>query len=53
MSQLDRIEQKVDALAQMLMTLLESLAVEDEDEAPAIDLNGNAYGQARDDTQPL
>jgi hypothetical protein len=51
MSQLDRIEQKVDTLAQMLITLLESLA--EEDEAPAIDLNGNAYGGARDDGQAL
>lgn len=50
-SQLDRMEQKIDALAQMLMTLLESLA--DEDEAPALDLNGVAYGGTRDDAQPL
>lgn len=41
--QLDRIEQKVDALAQMLMVLMEALAEEDE---------GGEDGE-RDQTRPL
>jgi hypothetical protein len=41
--QLDRIEQKVDALAQMLMVLMEALADEDD---------GASDGE-RDQTQPL
>ncbi|MFZ9894256.1 MAG: hypothetical protein ACO3EL_03385 [Burkholderiaceae bacterium] len=52
MTQLDRIEKKVDALTHMMATLIEALAEEDMDESP-IDLNGNAYGGARDDTQAL
>jgi hypothetical protein len=42
-SQLDRIEKKVDALAQMLMVLMEALSDEDE---------GGEDGE-RDQTQPL
>lgn len=41
--QLDRIEKKIDALAQMLMVLMEALAEEDE---------GLGDGE-RDQTQPL
>lgn len=52
MTQLDRIEQKVDSIAQMLVTMLESLADEDHGEE-LIDLNGIGYGGTRDDTQPL
>ena len=52
MTQLDRIEKKVDALTHMMATLIEALAEDDMDESP-IDLNGHTYGGTRDDTQAL
>ena len=52
MTQLDRIEQKLDALAQMMVTLLESLAEEEQDDA-ATDLNGVRYGGARNQDDML
>jgi hypothetical protein len=45
--QLNRIEAKLDLLLQAIIEV-------DEDEVDSlVDLNGNTYGGARDDTQPL
>ena len=46
--QLDRIEHKLDLLLQAL-----AHEVEDEQAEKCFDLNGQPYGGARDDTQPL
>jgi hypothetical protein len=51
MTQLDRLEQKVDHIARLLTSLLQSLA-EDEDTPPTATLDGLQVGQ-RDDTKSL
>jgi hypothetical protein len=54
MTQLDRIEQKLDMVTTMLGTLLEALADEDdEQEDVAVDLDGNAYGGPRNQDDML
>ena len=45
---IDRIEHKLDLLLQML-----AMEIEDEQVEQSFDLNGQAYGGARDDSQPL
>jgi hypothetical protein len=45
---IDRIEHKLDLLLQML-----AMEIEDEQAEQSFDLNGQAYGGARDDSQPL
>ena len=50
MTQLDRLEAKVDSIGQMLFDLIQQLASEDDEEnAPALDLDGNAAGRERGD----
>lgn len=53
MTQLDRIERKLDAVAELLAALLSSLEDEAEPERPALDLSGNYAGRERDETTPL
>lgn len=45
--QLNRIEAKLDLLLQAI------LEVDEDDVDSLVDLNGNQYGGARDETQPL
>lgn len=45
--QLNRIEAKLDLLLQAI------IEVDEDDVDSLVDLNGNTYGGARDDTQPL
>jgi hypothetical protein len=45
---IDRIEHKLDLLLQML-----AMEIEDEQAEQSFDLNGQAHGGARDDSQPL
>jgi hypothetical protein len=45
--QLNRIEAKLDLLLQAI------LEVDEHDDDNLVDLNGNQYGGARDETQPL
>jgi len=45
---IDRIEHKLDLMLQML-----AMEIEDEQAEQSFDLNGQAYGGARDDSQPL
>ena len=48
MTQLDRIEAKIDAVSALLLELMSSLA-DDADDAPELDLDGNAVGRERGD----
>lgn len=48
MTQLDRIEAKIDAISALLLELVSSLA-DDEENAPELDLDGNAVGRDRCD----
>lgn len=48
MTQLDRIEAKIDAISALLLELV-SLLADDEENAPELDLDGNAAGQERGD----
>ena len=50
MTQLDRIESKVDAIAELLAVLLESTPQEDDER---LDLDGNSAGSQRDGVQIL
>ena len=52
MSQLDRIEAKLDALGLQLATLIDALG-EDEQQTPAFDLDGNKLPTAGDENGPL
>lgn len=52
MTQLDRIEQKLDAMAQMLIAIVESLQGDIDDE-PELDLSGLITSRPRDENQPL
>lgn len=53
MSQSDRIEQKIDLVLELLSTLVQALAEDDEQE-PVVDLDGNQWlGGERDQTQSL
>lgn len=49
MTQLDRIEAKVDSIGQMLFDLIQQLASDESDDAPELDLDGNAAGRERGD----
>ena len=54
MTQIDRIEQKLDMVLAMVSALVDALAEENgEEDNPALDLNGQTYGGVRDETQPL
>ena len=48
MTQLDRIEAKIDAVSALLLELMSSLA-DEADDAPELDLDGNAAGRERGD----
>ena len=47
MTQLDRIEAKIDSIGQMLFDLIQQLASDEADDAPELDLDGNAAGRER------
>lgn len=52
MTQLDRIEAKLDSIEQMLFDLIQQLASEDDEEnAPELDLGGNAAGRERGESR--
>jgi hypothetical protein len=49
--QLDRIEQKLDAIAEMLIAILDQ--DESDDGEPELDLSGLIVSRPRDENQPL
>lgn len=55
LSQLDRLEQKVDTLTRLVRTLVDALAQDEGDPAdhPALTLDGEQAGQERDQGQSL
>lgn len=53
MTQLDRIERKLDTVAELLAALMLALEDEAEPERSALDLSGNYAGRERDETQAL
>jgi hypothetical protein len=50
LSQLDRIEQKVDLISELLLRIWDE---EEEPDGPTIDLDGQVAGGARDQSQGL
>ena len=51
MTQIDRIEAKLDEMMEMLATLIDALT--DEDDEQAFDLNGQPLPRQRNEDEPL
>lgn len=52
-TRLERIEQKLDTLADLVLSLMDLLAEETGDEPPSKTLDGDLDGGERDQNQPL